>query len=377
MDGTLDRKDTGAAAPRSLQHIFKALRLDEETKQDRLDVIIVKIFPYFMVACAILIAILTVYFEDYTFAGILYATCLGFASGFSGLGTVCLILSDKSAIRDRYTIAAVVLIPAVLAFLFHYLGPNFEPNGFLVHFFNMFAGTASLNSLLVSLYTIALMTFLVAHGIVSVIVGYFRSYLYRVLRALESPPDKRKNHIPEWIFQIPNIIDIETVELEPVEDDDKFNYPLFANTAVSLFLLGIVVCSYLFLNPVFLDVIPFDEMLIIGIFLSLFLSPLVIPWSIVRSIGAKITSSAPRDYYLWKGMRGRLYQGFFAITFFMMLLTLSAYLGMDFSRILATYVGYLVFMATISIVTSFVYVNTYYKGFKKGLIKSFILSKKK
>jgi hypothetical protein len=377
MDKSSGKTDTKVTVPRSMPHIFKSLQLDEETKQDKLDALITRIFPYFVAACLLMILLFVLYMRDYTFSGILYATCLGFALGFSALGFACVFLSDKNAINDVYTIAAIILIPAALALLFYYLGPNFAPNGFLVRFFTMFEGTTSLVSLLVSMYTIAVMTFLVAYGIVSVIVGYFRRYLFRVLRAIESPPEKKKNRIPEWMFQIPDIIDIKTVELDPVEDGDKFNSWLFVNTAVSLFLLGTVVCSYMFLNPVFLGVMPFDEMLMIGIFLSLFLSPLVIPWSIIRSIGAKVTSSAPRDYYLWKGMRGRLYQGFFAITFFMMLLTMSAYLGMDFSRILVTYVGYLVFMATISVVTAFVYVNTYYRGFKKGLIKSFILSKEK
>jgi hypothetical protein len=136
-----------------------------------------------------------------------------------------------------------------------------------------------------------------------------------------------------------------------------------------------VICSYFFINPLFLQIIPFEEMLLIGTLLSLFISPLVIPWSIVKSIGAKVKSSAPRDFYLWKGMRGRLYQGFFAIAFFMMLLTLSVYMGMDFSRIVTTYLGYVAFMGIISLITSFVYVNTYYKGFKNGIIKSYLLSK--
>jgi branched-subunit amino acid transport protein len=76
-------------------------------------------------------------------------------------------------------------------------------------------------------------------------------------------------------------------------------------------------------------------------------------------------------------MRKRLYQGFFAVTFFMMLLTLSLYLGMDFSRIAITYLGYVSFMGISALITSFVYVNTYYKGFKNGIIKSYLLSKEK
>jgi len=59
----------------------------------------------------------------------------------------------------------------------------------------------------------------------------------------------------------------------------------------------------------------------------------------------------------------------------MMLLALSVFLGMDLSRILTTYLGYVTFMGVMALITSFVYVNTYYKGFKNGIIKSYLRSK--
>jgi len=296
--------------------------------------------------------------------------------GFICLGLICLFLSDKAVIPGYKIIPLVIVIPLLVAILFHLFGSSFAPNNFLIRFFDVFGDHHEVGSLLISVYSITLMIFLVAYGVVSVIVGYFRRYFYRVLRALEYPPEMRRNHIPEWLFQIPDIIDVKKVELEPELEDEKFNKTLFTNIAVSLFLLGLVLCTYLFINPVFLDIIPFEEMLFISILLSLFMSPLVIPWSIVRSVGAKIVSDAPRDFFLWKGMRGRLYQGFFAVAFIMMLLTVSLYMGMDFSRILTTYLGYISFMGTISIVTSFVYVNTFHIGFKNGIIKSFIMSKR-
>jgi len=268
-----------------------------------------------------------------------------------------------------------VVIPAVAGLILYQVGSNIGFNEFIVKYFDIFGKNTDLASILISVYSLTLMLFFVAYGVVSVIVGFFRSYFYRVLRSLEYPWEKRKNHIPEWLFQIPDIIDVRSVELEPNVEDDKFNFELFVNTAFSLFTLGTVICSYIFINPLFLQIIPFEEMLIIGMLLSLFMSPLVIPWSIVKSIGAKVTSDAPRDFYLWKGMRGRLYQGFFTITFFMMLLTLSVYMGMDFSRIATTYLGYVAFMGIVATVTSFVYVNTYYKGFKNGIVKSYVRSK--
>jgi len=361
--------------PKPMTYLRTVINLDEETRHDKLDKLILKVFPSFMAVCVIFTIFLIFYLDNYSFPGILFGICLGFALSFSALGAACVILSDRGVIGRRYIVPAIVILPALAAVIMDFAGSGIGFNEFIVKYFDIFGKNMDLVSILASVYSITLMVFFVAYGVISVIVGYFRSYFYRVLRALEYPSESRKNRVPEWLFQIPDIIDVGSVELEPDTEDDKFNTELFMNTAFSLFLLGIVLCSYLFINPLFLQILPFEEMLMIGMLLSLFISPLVIPWSIVKSIGAKITSDAPRDFYLWKGMRGRLYQGFFAITFFMMLLTLSVYLGMDFSRIATTYLGYVIFMGMISTITSFVYVNTYYKGFKNGIIKSYLLSK--
>jgi hypothetical protein len=358
-------------------YIMGVINLDETTKHDKLDKLIVKYFPYFLVACGIFITALTIYLDNFSFTGILYSICLGFVVGFICLGVICVFLSDKGVISGRTVIPVIIVLPIIFSVLFQNFDSAFSPSGFLVRFFDVFGGTEDIWSLLISVYSIILMIFLVAYAVVSVIVGYFRSYFYKVLMALEYPSEKRRNRIPEWLFQIPDIIDVKSVELEPEADDDKFDKPLFTSIAVSLFVLGIVICSYIFINPVFLQVIPFEEMLFISVLLSLFMSPLVIPWSIVRSVGAKVVSDAPRDLYLWKGMRGRLYQGFFAVTFIMMLLTMSVYMGMDFSRILTTYLGYVTFMGLIAGITSFVYVNTFHRGFKNGIVKSFLSTKYK
>ena len=362
-------------APRRATYLRTIINPDEETKHDKLDKFIVKVFPPFAATCTIFALFLIFYMRDYSFTGAVFGVCLGFALGFIILGVVCVILSDRGVITRKYVVPVVIIVPMLIAVVLYYAGTNTGVSDFIVKYFDVFGKNMDMISLLVGVYSIALMVLLVAYAVVSVIVSYFRSYFYRVLRSLENPSETKRSRITNWLFQIPDIIDVRSVELEPDTEDNRFNLELFVNIAFSLFLLGIVICSYLFINPLFLEIMSFEEMLLIGMLMSLFISPLVIPWSIVKSVGAKITSDAPRDFYLWKGMRGRLYQGFFTITFFMMLLTLSVYLGMDFSRILMTYLGYVSFIGVISVVTSFVYVNTYYKGFKNGIIKSYLRSK--
>jgi len=360
--------------PKPMAYLRTIINLNEDTKHDKLDRLITKVFPTFIVACSVFTVALTIQLGSFSFPGVLFGICLGFALGFTALGAACVFLSDRGVVSWKYVVPAVTALPALAAAALYTAGSDIGFNEFIMKYFDVFGKNTDLVALLVSAYSITLMAFFVAYGVVSVIVGYFRSYFHRVLRSLERPPGEKGGRVRTWLFQVPDIIDIKAVEFEPDEDDGRFNAGLFLNTASSLFLLGIVICSYIFINPLFLQIIPSEDMLLIGMLLSLFISPLVIPWSIVKSIGAKVTSDAPRDFYLWKGMRGRLYQGFFAVTFFMMLLTLSVYLGMDFMRILNTYLGYVVFMGIVSMITSFVYVNTYYRGFKNGIIKSYLLS---
>ncbi|MDR0523661.1 MAG: hypothetical protein LBG62_04505 [Candidatus Methanoplasma sp.] len=340
----------------------------EEARQDRFESGIVRAFPPFLAACVALVAALTVYLGNYTFAGALYCTCAGFALGFAALGLVCVFMSSPGVIPRRHVLPIVIALPAATAVALNRFGTG--QNEFVVRFFDMFGYSTSFSSLLISTYSITLLMFLVAYGVTSVIVGYFRKYFYRALLSLESPSEARGARIAKWLFKVPDVLDVDEVVLDP-EGDDGFDFKLFAETASSLFILGVAVCTYIFLNPVFLRAVPFGEMLFIGVVLSLFMSPLVLPWSIVRSLGAKALSSAPRPFYLWKGMRERIYQGFFAVSVFMMLLTISAYMGSDLLRITTTYVGYMAFMAMISVTTSFVYVNVFYRGFKRGIVRSF------
>ncbi|MCL1811628.1 MAG: hypothetical protein FWG41_05375, partial [Methanomassiliicoccaceae archaeon] len=220
--------------PKPATYLRSVINLDEETKHDKLDKLIIKIFPPFVIACAVLTVFLTIYLGNYSFTGILFGICLGFVLGFTALGIACVILSDKGVIGKKYVLPAALILPALVSVLLYIVGSDIGFNEFIVKYFDIFGKNTDLVSILISVYTLTLVVLFVAYGVVSVIVGFFRSYFYRVLRSLEYPPDKRKNRIPEWLFQIPDIIDIESVVLEPDTDDERFNFKLFTSTAFSL-----------------------------------------------------------------------------------------------------------------------------------------------
>jgi hypothetical protein len=349
---------------------------DTVEKQDRLDKFITSHFPKFFALCVIISVILILFTGANKFSSILYMICGGFVIGFTILGVFCSFFGGRKKVDIGLDFLVLIVVPVIISGLLYFGGKDFYPSLFLTSYFEFMHFNLQFFDLMLSIMLILLVTNLVAIAVISVIVGYFRSYLYRILRFIEKSKDtdSKKKRFTYKFFYIPDIIDVQSVELEPEADDTTFNKSLFVSVSIALFSLGMAICSYMFLNPVLLQTIPSEEMLVIAVFISMFISALVIPWSIMKSVGAYVNSQA-RPYYLWKGLKSRLYQGFFAVAFIIMIVLMSAYLGMDFSRIMYTYIGYAIFMLIISVFTSYIYVNHYYVGFKNGIISSFYKSK--
>mgnify|MGYP000920878069 FL=1 len=239
-------------------------------------------------------------------------------------------------------------------------------------------GEVTVKTMLAGFYVIEAAILFVAIAVSSVISAYFRRYFSRLMLGLVSQNPKGKiKRIALWFFDVPDIIDVKDVVLDPEEDDGKFNSEVFREVAFDIFYMGFIICSYIFLNPYFVNEMPIEEMVILSLLLSLFIAVLIIPWHIIRAVGAKAISQAPRELYLWRGMKRRLSMSVLAITFFMLLITLLAYLHMDFSKVLITYGSYILLMGVTSVLYSFIYVNNFYSQFKKGLVDNFNEEKQK
>ncbi len=345
----------------------------------KLDAFIIRFFPMIIVYCLALVMFFLYESSANTAYDILYNICLGFALGFVTFGLVCLAYVGKPIVKFRYILPFLIFIPISLSLgLFPY-GLEFTPNIFISQFY-LFAidGEVTYWTILIGLYIIELTIISVAAAISSVISAYFRTYFSRLLLGpMNNNPNSKIKKIADWLFVIPNIIDVHDVVLEPEEDDGGFNFSVFKQIFVDIFVMGLAICSFLFLSPYFVNEMPIENMLMMSVLLSLFVSALVIPWHIIKSVGAKAKSQAPRDFYFWRGMKGRLSSSLIVISFFVLLFLMLTYLRMDLAKVFIIYVSYLLFMTIISSVYSFVYVNSFYYRFKKGQIESFNLEKEK
>lgn len=334
---------------------------------------IVRIVPYIAVISAI-IGLLISFMGPRELGSILVRFCAPFVFGFAALGVYSFVRKDRGLMNIRTTIPIFIIVPFIISIVIILAIDNLIPE--LINSLNKLIGTDSQESVIVfvSVYLVTLLMTFTAHGVISTVVAYFRSYTTRIYLSIEkiknNSEDTNRNKISRWVYQIPEIIDIERIEFDPLPNDGRFPAKVFASLAISIFVLGLSISSYIFLNPIFVGALSLDEAVIVTMILTFFVPVLVIPWSITRDTGAKIKSQA-NDYYLWKGMKKRIYSGFFTFMIFLTMFGVCVYLGYDLQKMLFTYLGYIIITAFTSLVYAFVYCNHYYNGFRDGIIEDF------
>lgn len=348
-------------------------RLTEETRRD---LRIIRVLPYLVLSC-ISAGLLNIAFrvQDKTFGSVLLGMCEPFVGGFMLLGVYSLVHAAKGTVRSPVPSIIFAVGPIIVAAFSFFLGLTVIPDVFGSDLFrrtdDLFADILLCSG---KLYVIMVLSIFVVYGVVSVVSSYFRQYIHRVYRFVgrlrNDGTDERRGRFTLRLFDVPEIIDIRGVELEHADRGRAFPMEDFVSMTVSIFTLGLTVCSYIFLNPMFMKEMTIYETMMIGIIISFFVPVLVMPWYIIRETGAKVKSQA-RDLYLWKGMRKRLYQSFSAFMLILFLILLTLYLGADVLRVTYTYIGYTAFMVFLSMTYSYVFFNNYNIGVKETILRKF------
>lgn len=357
---------------------------DAETKQDKLDIFIMKIFPVYVTFFFFFAMLLffTNWGNHQTVGHFMYSLCCSYAAAFIILGIPVICLSEHSIVRNRYLVLLLFAVSTVIGlFLWNVFGNSGDSVNTFVSGFYWFIGKSgleiTLRSVIIGIWVLLIVMIFASYGVIAVVVAYFRNNYHRILAALERNDDSKFCVKARNFFLIPSVIDISEVTLDPEISDEKFHKNIFVRIFLSELLIGTIIASYLFLNPVFLKSIPYAEMMVIMLLLSVFVAPLVIPVHILRSLGARAHSEGNRPFPLWEGMKNRMFHPSFYVALFFTLLWISIYTDMDGLRIIAHYTGYIMFMICQSFIVALIYVNTFYVPFKNGIIRNFYKNKKK
>ncbi len=326
-------------------------------RSEKRDITIVKIFKGFLVACVLISLALIIHNEDYYSAWkIIDDICYGFVLGFTFLGIWSIAYLDRGPFPFWFLTGFIMMTGAIMWFYVTGAGSMLILGGAssLKPFIPGDVGDITLFiDLLLSIFLLLFSSI----GVLTTISAMLRKFMPGVLLSIEKCAHKGERGKAADFFMVPDIIDVESVEMEPQIDDHIFDLKSFIELSVNVFTLGMVICSILFLNPIVLDSVPKYSTIRIMMLLSIFLPSLIIPWQSVRSTGAKAISSAPRPYYLWTGARRRLFTGSAMLGVFFLLFIISVYFGNDIGNIIGYYVQYIVPLASISILAGLLYAN--------------------
>ena len=348
------------------------------SNQDTIDSFILRFFPYFVVIVAALgIVLFTISWGSHSNLGhFLYSLAVAYTAGFIVLGLPVIILSNDAVIKNRFVLPVMFLLATLLGLIFWYVfGPAVDGLNRFISGFYWFVNKSgleySLVTTLVGIYVLLFVSLLASYGVISVVVAYFRKYYARILHSLERNDDSKLCRSARKTFGIPEVIDVSEVTLETPEYTEHFPHSLFIRIFAYELVIGLVIASYIFLNPVFLQSVQYGEMMVLMMLLSLFVSVFVVPVSILHSLGATAHSKGNRPFPIWEGMKNRMFHPAFYVALFFTLLWISIYTQMDSYRILSHYMGYLLFMAFLSALVAFIYLNSFYIPLKRGIVENF------
>lgn len=320
---------------------------------------LISIFPFFVAAC-LLIWLLGIAITDWDGpAKPIEMLCLSFTLCFAILGFFLIFRIPGGAFTNRYN-AVAGLILTIVIWIFEYLTGDFyfadSVDGILGYVGIRMDDTELFVVGFLITYGVVLLT---AVGVVSVICAYLRRYIPQVLSAMNRHADEGIRGKAERFFMIPDIVDVRRIVLNPRTSTHVFDIHGFFGLSSYIFIMGLLISSYLFVNPYFLDVMNWKTMLAVTIMLSMFIPALIIPWQIFRTIGAEAVSEAHRPYLLWQGAKHRLFSTFLTMGAFMMMFLLSVYLGNDVWSIIRNYITFMVPLMCTSTMYGALYTNSF------------------
>ena len=336
------------------------------------DLGITKYFPYFVVACLVGWIADILYLNNFTFSVLIENLCLVFVTGFALLGMYC----TKGMEKGPFPKWALFLFAVGISALIWWVGMKLD---FLVYanavnaIMNTLGIALSQSALnVISFLVVVAITFFTTIGVLTVTVAYLRVYLVNVFKSMEEHAKTGVRAKAETFFMVPDIIDVKGVELEPEISGHEFNISSMTFLSVYMVVLAMMISSYLFVNPLFLSVMSWKTMLSIMLMLSMFVPVLIIPWQIVKELGARVVSDAPRPYYLWTGAKWRLFYIFATLGAFMMMIVLSVYFGFQFWDILGTYIVFLIPLVLTTLAYSLIYANNFSEPMKISIADRFM-----
>ena len=348
---------------------YKGKQRNRQLKE--MDAKIVQHFPVFVGVCIAFWIFAIFFMEEFTLQNIIKILCVVFIAGFTVIGAPIFFLMADGVFPKWILLVDAALFSGIAALYGHLtghalfqqaVGVFLAKAGIVLDGFGL-AMTSWLIMMLIILFAII--------GVMYVLSAYLRKFFPRVFLGLYIHSRQGIRAGTEKFFAIPDIIDVKDVILDPSIDRSRYNTPVALKLAIYIVLCGLLVSSYLFLNPVFLETMSTEDMSAIMVMLSVFLPTLIVPWQIVADLNARVVSDAPRDYYLWTGAKKTLMGFFLALAVFLTMFLIALSYGHSVWDMLLNYAYYLVPLICISQMFAMVYANNFVEDMKEQITADF------
>ena len=332
---------------------------------------LLRAFPYFVVICIFFWTIIIFQQGEFTFSRMVEVLCLVFVAGFAILGVPCIYYAEKGVFSMWASFAFTIMMTCIMWISGKAMGHVYCEDAVEGVFLYLGISLSDNADFVLGFLAMLCILFFTSMGVTSVVCAYMKRYIPEVFLSMQKHAVRGTRRKAERFFMVPDIIDAKEIVVEPVRNPYKFDARASLSISFYMFLLGLMLSSYIFLNPLLINVLGWRTMLAIMLMLSMFTPALLLPWQIVRGVGAKVRSDAPRDYYLWKGAKTRLFSAFATLGAFMMMLILTLYLGNNILDIVRVYLSFLVPLLVISVTYGALYTNTFHASVRDSICESF------
>jgi len=172
-----------------------------------------------------------------------------------------------------------------------------------------------------------------------------------------------------WAFDIPDVLNTNTLTINSGEPEDKIPWPVFKQAVMWQIFFGIVIVIYISFSPFFLDFMDMMSLFSIASNVTTFIPLLILPWFIYLKLDAKIKGPV-KDFKLFDGISSRVFQTLVAFST-MILIIRIALRHPGFWSVLQSFIGFFVFFVIGVLIFTFVYFNYFENDLAEDIVRKY------
>lgn len=275
--------------------------------------------------------------------------------------------------------AALSVVFTILLLLVVTLGEVYAPD--LVQLDDGLAGGGVLMSIILAVVLFPVMmislmaAYLVAFGAVGVMSAVQRLGVSGILRRTARLSGAERPSLVDravgWMFDIPEVVDTRTLSLRPSAPRSSVSLSDLKAPVLWQLLFGFVLGIYISFNPFVSDRSPAALLSLFSLLTaaSVLFPLMILPWFLFSRLGAGMKGQA-KPFTLYKGIRSRMFQSYFAFgTLFILLRVSFQEIAVAFETYVAAFSVFMFSLLGSALLATFVYFNYFENRIAEDIVE--------